>query len=116
VTLTAVRLLAPHLTADNHQHVLASARHKGKREIERLVASLRPMPTVASTIRKLPEPRRVLLDAHTEGAPAAVVARPPVVAPPIKTPPPTVTPLAPERYKVQFTISRETQEKLRRVQ
>jgi hypothetical protein len=45
-----------------------------------------------------------------------VVPSPPVAAPPIKTPPPTVTPLAPERYKVQFTISRETQEKIRRVQ
>ena len=34
VTLTAVRLLAPHLTEDNHRDVLASARHKGKREVE----------------------------------------------------------------------------------
>jgi hypothetical protein len=116
VTLTAVRLLAPHLTADNHQDVLASARLKGKREIEVLVASLRPMPAVASTIRKLPEPRPVLLDADGEAAPTAVLPSPTVVAPPIKTPPPTVTPLTPERYKVQFTISRETQEKLRRVQ
>jgi hypothetical protein len=31
-------------------------------------------------------------------------------------PRPTETPLAPERYKLQFTISRETHEKLRRVQ
>ena len=37
VTLTAVRLLAPHLTENNHQDVLASARHKGKREIDLLV-------------------------------------------------------------------------------
>jgi len=117
VTLTAIRLLAPHLTADNHQHLLASACHKGKREIELLVASLRPMPAVASTIRKLPEPRRVLLlDAHGDAAPTAAAPSQPVVAPPTTTPPPMVIPLAPERYKVQFTISRETQEKLRRVQ
>jgi hypothetical protein len=32
------------------------------------------------------------------------------------TPRPTVTPLAAERYKVQFTISQETHDKLRRVQ
>src|SRR5215510_373913 len=63
VTLTAVRLLAPHLTEDNHQHILASARHKGKRDIELLVASLRPMPAVDSRIRKVPERRRVLLAA-----------------------------------------------------
>jgi hypothetical protein len=115
VTLTAVRLLAPHLTEDNHQDVLASARHKGKREIELLVASLRPMSAVASTIRKLPEPRRVLLDAHSETAPTAPLPSPPV-ARSITTPAPTVIPLAPERYKVQFTISRETQDTLRRVQ
>ena len=35
ITLTAVRLLAPHLTADNHRAVLVSARHKSKREIGR---------------------------------------------------------------------------------
>ena len=58
VTLTTVRLLAPHLTAANHQDVLASARHKGKREVEQLVASLRPLPPVPSTIRKLPDPDR----------------------------------------------------------
>src|SRR5687768_12589133 len=59
VTLTTVRLVAPHLTTANHQDVLALARYKGKREVEELVASLRPLPPVASTIRKLPEPRQV---------------------------------------------------------
>lgn len=116
VTLTAIRLLAPHLTNENHERVLALARHKGKREIELLVASLRPMPSVASTIRKLPEPRRALLEPTHEVAPVPRSPTPIVVTPPIKTPPPAVTALAPERYKVQFTISRETQDKLRRVQ
>jgi 5-methylcytosine-specific restriction endonuclease McrA len=116
VTLTALRLLAPHLTPDNHQDVLASARYKGKREIEVLVASLRPMPAVASTIRKLPEPRRVLLDATCDTALTVVAPRSAVVAPTITTSTSTIAPLAPERYKVQFTISRDTQEKLRRVQ
>jgi hypothetical protein len=44
LTLTAVRLLAPHVTPDNHRNVLASARHKNKREVELLVASLHPQP------------------------------------------------------------------------
>ena len=42
VHLTAIGLLAPHLTAENHQQVLAAARHKSKREVEEIVASLRP--------------------------------------------------------------------------
>jgi len=37
ITLTAVRLLAPHLTAENHVAVLKSATHKSKREIEEVV-------------------------------------------------------------------------------
>jgi hypothetical protein len=116
VTLTAVRLLAPHLTADNHRDVLASARHKGKRAIELLVASLRPMPPVPSTIRKLPEPRSALLEPTGEAAPVPRAPTPITITTSINAPLPAVTALAPERYKVQFTISRETQDKLRRVQ
>ena len=52
VHLTAIGLLAPHLTTENHQRVLGSARHKTKREVEEIVASLRPQPPVASSVRK----------------------------------------------------------------
>ena len=54
VSLTAVRLLAPHLTAVNHVEVLARARGLRKREVQRLVAELAPRPDVATTVRKLP--------------------------------------------------------------
>ena len=37
ITLTAVRLLAPHLTPANHAAVLAAARHRSKREVEVLI-------------------------------------------------------------------------------
>ncbi|HKC60385.1 MAG TPA: hypothetical protein VKB92_09875, partial [Myxococcales bacterium] len=55
VHLTGLRLLAPHLTAENHCEMLAQAAGKTKREIEELVARLAPQPAVAPTIRKLPE-------------------------------------------------------------
>jgi hypothetical protein len=54
VTLTTVRLLAPHLTEANHRDVLEHARHKSKREVELLVATLHPRPDVPSAVRKLP--------------------------------------------------------------
>ena len=54
ITLTAVRLLAPHLTMDNHAAVLASATHKSKRQIEELVSSLRPQPDAPVVVRRLP--------------------------------------------------------------
>ena len=118
VTLTTVRLVAPHLTATNYQDVLARARHKGKREVEVLVASLRPLPSVPSTIRKLPEPRQVRLDTKPVVLmPRTATPGAPVVTPAIEMAPrPMETPLAPERYKLQFTISGETHAKLRRVQ
>ena len=53
--LTAIKLLGPHLTAENHVELLERASGKGKREIELLVAALAPKPDVASRMRKLPD-------------------------------------------------------------
>jgi hypothetical protein len=41
-SLTAVGLLAPHLTDENHVQVLDAARHKTKRQVEQLVAMPEP--------------------------------------------------------------------------
>jgi hypothetical protein len=117
LTLTAARLLAPHLTDDNHRGVLASARHKSKTDIERLVASLHPRPAVPAVIRKQPQPRHVAGDANLAARTAPVArSRGAVERASVAPAPPTVVPLAPERYKIQLTISRETHDKLRRVQ
>lgn len=127
VHLTAVSLLGPHLTDGNHVALLDVATHKSKRDVEQLIARLRPTPDVPAVIRKLP------------AAQAVTVPRPefPVRLPVQETPrmdetaefilastlptavavrPPDIKPLAPERYKVQFTVSRETHDKLRHVQ
>jgi len=54
VHLTAIGLLRAHLTQENHEQLLDRARHKSKREVEELIASLRPLPSVPAIIRKLP--------------------------------------------------------------
>ena len=54
LTLTSARLLAPHLTAENHDTLLEAARHKGKRDIELLIATLHPQPRVRTVLRKVP--------------------------------------------------------------
>ena len=51
VTLTAVRLLAPHFTAANHLELLAAARHRSKQQIQDLVASLVPRLAAANAVR-----------------------------------------------------------------
>src|SRR3954467_7352159 len=55
VHLAGLRLLAPHLTLENHRAVLAEATGKSKRDIELIVARLAPLPPVPATIRRLPE-------------------------------------------------------------
>src|SRR5688572_18185975 len=54
VTLTAVRLLAPALTFENHEQLLADATHKTKKEVEVLVARIRPLPDAPAIVRRLP--------------------------------------------------------------
>jgi len=57
VNLTAVRLLGPHLTAENHAAVLGSARGEGKAGILEIVAALAPRADGPAVVRKLPESR-----------------------------------------------------------
>jgi hypothetical protein len=58
LTLSSVGLLAPHLTEVNHDALLAAARHRSTRDVERLVACLHPQPDIASSLRRMPRPSR----------------------------------------------------------
>jgi hypothetical protein len=66
ITLTALCLLSNHLTADNHQQLLASARHKSRREVEEQVAALCPMNAIPPTVRKLPQAKPLTASAADE--------------------------------------------------
>src|SRR6059036_410230 len=57
LSLTSVCLLARHLTAENHESVLAKAKDRRRHEIDALVAELAPRPDVPSAVRKLPCPK-----------------------------------------------------------
>ena len=151
VHLTAVRLLAPHLTADNHADVLAAAHGKTKLEIQEIVARVAPRPDAPTSARRVATSRPEL-SPPTAAVTGASLVSPPLVSPPLVSPPlisapaisappaadartaalpptrepalgatvapppvprATVTPLSPERYKLQVTISGETLEKMR---
>ncbi len=77
IHLAGISLLAPHLTLENHQELLARAKHGSKREIEELVAELRPKPAARALVRKLP------------AAPSGLPAQPerPEPAPKVEAPP-----------------------------
>jgi hypothetical protein len=126
--LTGIAKLAPHLTAENRDALLGRAVRRSKRQIEELIAELAPQPDAPVLMRRLPErkpPAPVRLGRAGAGAPASElgpdgVAAPaasassaPVVAPP--SPPAIVEPLAPARYKVQFTASAQLHDKLERL-
>lgn len=81
LTLTTAVLLAPHLTRDNVSTLLERATFKTRREVEKLIAEVHPMPDVPDAVRKE-----------------------------------VVAPLAPDRYRIQFTADQETHDKLRYAQ
>src|SRR5688572_6901698 len=54
LTLSSVRLLARHLTTENHEALLARASGRTRHAIEALVAELAPQPDVPASVRKLP--------------------------------------------------------------
>lgn len=136
ITLTAVCLLGPVLTADNCDSLLDAVRHKSKRDVEQLVAALRPKPAVPTALRKLPSPRAAevpqfrLDTAQALTREGAIVSEHKLPKAPSDEPahpertkpsstqirPGEVRALAPERYKLQITMSRETHDRLRRAQ
>jgi hypothetical protein len=127
LNLTTVRLLASHLTGDNHLELLTAAFGKSKRAVEELLARSFPQPDVASSFRKLPAPRPIAAQLIAEasspaadmtlaGVPVTAPAPPVAALPAPATRRPVVAPLAPDRYQIRFTASAETCEKLRLAQ
>ena len=127
LTLTAITLLVPVMTSRNGLALLNRARHKSRRQVERIVAELNPKPDVATVVRKTPMPvTSMQAPSHDFDAAAHEASSPPTQPTPIPMPtsllttrtarPPDVRPLSAETYKVQFTLSRRGYEQLCRAQ
>src|SRR5438445_8698698 len=123
LSLATVRLLASHLTAENHKELLAVAAGKSKRQVEELLVLYFPKPDVPPSVRKLPAP------SAPWAATLPVSSNPPASASgasqllpesrsvlPVAARRPVVSPLAPDRYEIRFTANAETREKLRLAQ
>src|SRR6059036_3675075 len=86
LSLATVRLLASHLTADNHHELLAGAAGKSKREVEELLVQYFPRPEVPSSLRKLPvaralpPPAGATVPAFADAPAVATVAIPPLAS------------------------------------
>src|SRR6185503_3912186 len=84
--------------------LLGRAAGKSKRQVQVIVAEMAPKPDVAARITKLPEVRPEPV--------AQAEVRPEPVARPVA--PLVLEPIAPARFKVQFTASAELEGKIRR--
>ena len=131
LTITSVRLLGRHLTAQNHRELLAAASRRSKREVEELVAQRFPRPDTPSSVRKVPErtpsavsvTRTLLTEAAqavsapvmTMAASAPLFTGAETVGPRPTAPVhrPAVKPLATDRYEIRFTASAATRDKLK---
>jgi len=120
LSLTTVCVLASHLTAENCEELLAAASTKSRREVEKLLAERFPRPDVACSVQKLPPPKAVPTQPQRgAGVPSPTVPVPEAPTPAFPAPaarPAVVTPLAPDRYEMRFTVGGETREKLRLAQ
>ena len=128
--LSAVVLLAPHLTVENAGELLAAL--KSKSEIERILADRFPRPDVPTRLQAIPSsagqstgqskglPSPVTVNFEPP-APGPVAAAPGTVEPALgrMEPPvarPRVAPLAPQRFSLQLTMSQRMHDKLRHAQ
>jgi hypothetical protein len=124
INLTTVRLLAPHLTEDNHLSLLAEAGHKRIEQVKELVARVAPRPDVPPSVRKVSAPARPIVEATPTPPPAEAASDEksdesgaPESPRPAQPPrPAVVAPLAPDRYEFRFTASAATREKFRYAQ
>ena len=128
ITLTTVTLLGRHLTAENHAALLESARRKSKADVEMLIATLHPQPDAPASVRKVPAPKRRVAAAAPLISATEAIAVAQAITPEPSTPPSpqpacsepveraVVRAIAPERYKLQVTISAETRAKFRLAQ
>ena len=113
--LAGITLLAPHLTPENHRELLARAKHRSKRQIEQVVAELRPKPAAPAKVRKLPIPSGSRTQPERPELARANLA--PLESPfPTSARRPRPVPLGAERFKIQFTATKETHNKLCEIQ
>jgi len=141
VHLRAVLMLAPHLTSENADELLAAATHTTRWELEQLLAQRFPRPDLPERLQAIPSPsaptlmaappapglvdqlapervEAIIPDQNAHGhaeAPALEPTRPPaperVESP---APRPKMTPLAPQRFGLQVTLDQEAHDLLRR--
>ena len=126
LSLTAIRLLAPHLTTANFNDTVRQAKESNTEGIRLLIARLKPQPPAPSIVRKLPaartgaEPANVLAAVQDRKPEPVTRAEPPRTAAASSLPAPSrrpvVAPLSESHYKLQVTITAAARQRLSDIQ
>ncbi len=125
ITTTTVALLRPHLTPENHQALLAAARHKSKREVEQQIACLAPRPDPRSIVRRIAADSATVTASMADAAGPILLsanagpareAKPPASVPIASAPRPKIQPLASDRYLLRVPLTAAGHANLRRAQ
>jgi hypothetical protein len=115
MSLTLAGLLAPHLTEENVERLVAECSGMTKREAEDYLVSLRPRPVFTPSIRKAPatgmEPREI---SPSPPVPAAV-SEPPAPPPASRPSPSILQPATPAAYNFRFAAGKEFKDKFERL-
>src|SRR5262245_30631454 len=114
--LSSVVALAPHLTSENAEDLLAAAGRRSKAELEQLLAERFPRPDLPTRIEMLSAQQVAQLAPgpfEKETPLEPLLASEPVQAP---GPPPRVAALSSEKFGLQVTIGKRTHDKLRYAQ
>jgi 5-methylcytosine-specific restriction endonuclease McrA len=114
VHLSGLVLLAPHLTPETADELLGVALHKSKAEIQKLLAERAPKMDMPASVTPVAGP--AMTDSHAPGH--VEMTAPPVVegSPGNPHAHAKVAPLSAEAFAVQFTRSREADERFRYAQ
>ncbi|MEP7027716.1 MAG: HNH endonuclease signature motif containing protein [Candidatus Eisenbacteria bacterium] len=117
IHLASIRLLAPHLTAETADEMIALATHRSRRELEILLAAR--FPKVEAL--RLDEGIAALgsfVAPETVSAPGRIPQAHPLSAPGRipPAPPQRIEPLSAQRYSIQVTVSKATHDKIRQAQ
>ena len=139
LNLNSIVLLAPHLTPENADELLAAASNQRRSALELLIAQRFPRPDLPTDITPLSPAPPTQLDTlalpnpadtdppsipteqnHSMELAARRVASgvfvTPTTPPPTPTPLSKIAPLSPERFGLQLTIAKSTHDKLRHAQ
>jgi hypothetical protein len=109
--LTAVVRLAPHLTEENVEALVAEASGKSKAEIELMLARRAPRPDVPGRLERIAEQMALVPEPpHAAATPPAPEGARPAEGTA------KLAPLSPERFALQLTIGEATHGKLLRAQ